>query len=591
MMMFRSTVGACLSLMLVGAAALGSNILDEPKASRSGAADAASLDPWAGTYQDAQVTLELKANPAGGYGGMLRSQDRKYPVAARADGDQLIGAFQSSGGNFGFTATADGNTLKFITGGKTYRLQKQGVNPLGDSSSAANPLAAGASPAGPGPATGARGGAPVGYEVVVATDAGKKLVAHKAEAKSVPIALTTTLQDLARWFDGRPVAKGAFTDAKEHRRGGAPFTAKLNGQSVKGVILCDTGDQGADIAVTYCRADASASEWAKLSGGADASLGAAAPANSIKTETYAFPDGTGTIQLPAGWKTSARTAIQAIVVEGPAGQFVTLGQSSSVNTPDSFIVQNQIKLAANARQMGFPPPKPIEMLVAPYTGPVEALKNLVPQFSKMSQARGGPAITLDNILEPPKPAQAAFPNGQAASVYIAVTHTTSGVATHYRSRAQIETWLIGNGAWSMYLTELAAPDVSFDKDWPVMLAIAQSLKTDPQAVKRASDRALDAQKQNFAAMQRANATRQEAFDGYLKSQQRNSIIRSRSAMDFDEVIRGDRTVEDTRTGERRSVDLGNVDAIVDRLNASDPGRYVQIPLRDEMYPLPPEPNR
>ena len=88
-------------------------------------------------------------------------------------------------------------------------------------------------------------------------------------------------------------------------------------------------------------------------------------------------------------------------------------------------------------------------------------------------------------------------------------------------------------------------------------------------------------------MQRAHATQQAAFDDYLKSVQRNSVIRERSALDFDEVIRGVRTVEDTQTGHRTSVDLGNVDQIVDKLNEHDPGRYVQIPLRDEMAPLPP----
>jgi hypothetical protein len=67
---------------------------------------------------------------------------------------------------------------------------------------------------------------------------------------------------------------------------------------------------------------------------------------------------------------------------------------------------------------------------------------------------------------------------------------------------------------------------------------------------------------------------------------RNSVIRSRSNDDFDEVIRGFRTVEDTNTGEKRSVDLGNVDQIVDNLNYYDPGRYKQIPLRDEADPLP-----
>jgi hypothetical protein len=336
-------------------------------------------------------------------------------------------------------------------------------------------------------------------------------------------------------------------------------------------------------------ADSPASEWAKLSGGTNAPAVAAAPA--IKMEEYAFPDGTGTIQLPAGWKTSARTCIQGVRIEGPAGQIVTLGQSYSVNTPDSFIVQNQIQMAAQARQMGFPPPKPIEMLVAPYTAPAEALKNLVPQFSQMSQTRGGPAITLDKILEPPKPVQAGFPNGQAAEVYFAVTRITGGVPTRYRSRARVETWVIGQGAWSMYVTELAAPDASFDKDLPVMLAIAGSLKMDSQAIQRETGRAIQAQNQNFQAMQKAHATQVEAFDDYFKSQQRNSLIRDRSATDFDEVIRGVRTVEDTRTGERTSVDLGNVNEIVDKLNEHDPDRYIQIPLKDELYPLPKEPNR
>jgi hypothetical protein len=53
---------------------------------------------------------------------------------------------------------------------------------------------------------------------------------------------------------------------------------------------------------------------------------------------------------------------------------------------------------------------------------------------------------------------------------------------------------------------------------------------------------------------------------------------SPSADAFDETIRGWREVEDTTTGERKSVDLGNVDQIVDKLNEADPGRYKQIPL-------------
>jgi hypothetical protein len=295
--------------------------------------------------------------------------------------------------------------------------------------------------------------------------------------------------------------------------------------------------------------------------------------------------------LPEGWKTDAQTAIHGVRVQGPAGQTVSLGVSFTINTPDSFIVKNQMQLAAQARQMGFPPPKPIEMFVAPYTEPATALKNLIPQLSQWSQRRGGPGITLDKMLDPPKPAQAVFANGHAAILYYAFTKTTGGVPASYRARGQYESWTLGPGAWYLYVSEGAAPDATFDQDWPVMLAIATSLKTDPQAVQRATSRAIDAQNQNFQAMQRAHATQQAAFDDYLKAMQRNSVIRERSAIDFDEVIRGTRTVQDTQTGYRTSVDLGNVDQIVDKLNEHDPGRYILIPLRDEKAPLPPVSNR
>jgi hypothetical protein len=564
--MFRLTFCACLAALLAGSAAGGAD------------KSVAPAGQWAGTYRDAQVTLELKTKPDGAYEGAILFSGQTFPLSARAAAGQLNGSFRTADGSFDFTATRAGDTVTLATGGKTYELKRPAANPLAATAPAVNPLAAA-----PG------GGAPAGYSVATVTDHGKKLVAHKAEAKSVPAALNSALQDMSRWFDSRPNATSAFADAKDHRRGGAPFTATLKGKPVKGLVFCVLGDTGADITVTYCRSDAPASEWAKLSNGTDSSAAAAVP--GVKMEEYAFPDGTGSVQFPAGWKTSARTCIHGVRIEGPAGQWVTLGQSYSVNTPDSFIVQNQMQLAASARQMGFPPPKQIEMLVAPYTGPLDALKNLVPQLSRMSQTRGGPAVSLDKILEEPKPAQASFPNGQAADLYFAFTQTTGGVPAHYRSRSRIETWLIGTGAWSVYFTELVAPDASFDKDFPAMLAIATSLKLNSQAVQRETGRAIDAQNANFRAMQRAHATQQEGFEDYFKSMQRNSTIRDRSAANFDEMIRGVRTVEDTRTGERTSVDLGNVDQIVDRLNEHDPGRYEQIPLRDELYPLPPEPNR
>ena len=65
--------------------------------------------------------------------------------------------------------------------------------------------------------------------------------------------------------------------------------------------------------------------------------------------------------------------------------------------------------------------------------------------------------------------------------------------------------------------------------------------------------------------------------------------RSRNAADFNESIIGTRTIYDTVTGESGYANLSDVNGVVDSLNqaALDPNRFVQIPLRDQLYPNPP----
>jgi hypothetical protein len=193
-------------------------------------ATARSLYPWAGTYRDAEITLELKAQANDDFEGLIRFQDQKFPVNAHADGRQLTGAFRSGEGSFDFVATADGDKVSFTTGGKTYQLRKEGVNPLAGGAPPANPLAAPVPPPREGAPPNGTGGVPAGYRVVTATDFGKKLVTHKAEAASVLAALQAARIDLSRCFDAVPAITGAFLDNKDRRRGGAQFTAELHGQ-------------------------------------------------------------------------------------------------------------------------------------------------------------------------------------------------------------------------------------------------------------------------------------------------------------------------------------------------------------------------
>jgi hypothetical protein len=150
--------------------------------------------------------------------------------------------------------------------------------------------------------------------------------------------------------------------------------------------------------------------------------------------------------------------------------------------------------------------------------------------------------------------------------------------------------------WTLRFTaELRAPDAAFDRELPHLLAIAKSWRPNDAAMARRINGQTASNQRSFQASQRQQREKSAAFDRYIAGQEqasnerlgqaeadeKASNDRLRSANDFDEVIRGTRTVEDKQTGERTSVDLGDVDKIVDKLNEHDPDRYRQIPLRDE----------
>ena len=232
-----------------------------------------------------------------------------------------------------------------------------------------------------------------------------------------------------------------------------------------------------------------------------------------------------------GWHTSAQSCAGPVLVQGPADQSVAMGLTWSVSTPDSLAVQNHRQMVASARQLGSPPP-PFDMLVAPFTGPLDALENLAPQLSEMAVRRGGRPFQID------KPAlrQEMRPSG------------------------------IGGKA--------------------ARVSYGLSEKGADGRVRQKTQQALNAQNQRFHAQQQSNREVTKAYERQHQDWEKNQSTTSRSHDDHDEVLRGYRTVEDTRNGIKTSVDPGNVDLIVDKLNEADPGRYRQIPLRDEMDPLP-----
>lgn len=461
--------------------------------------------------------------------------------------------------------------------------------------------------------------APPGYAVEVANDAGKSLLTQKPNITSVQMALEAVFPDLANYFGVRPLVGKAYQDAKDHNSGGATFTVTLKDRTDRGFVSCRINEKGATIAVVFGRTDASREAWDKLMNPTNDAAPATAPAFDPaiaavlgpNAKMYAFPDGTGSVAVADGWTTAAQSAIDPVFIKGPANQTVVLGNSVVISTPDSPNVKMVEQNQATMRRMGGNPPPAPPMLIAEFTDPVQAMTDLAPQFDKLSQFRGGPAVHLDKIISH-EDLPAAIPGAKAAVVVFENTRTSNGVATSYRITQRVQMIPVVSGTWTLVVSGFSAPIDSFDRDKPIMWAMVKSLKVDSDAASRVmQDRNAQAsemlrknaqanqallnsryqqfqrdQNRRFAEGQAQHAEQERGYAQHNEQWKAYELQRSRNNADFVETIRGTRTVYDTKTGQAGTADLSRVDGVVDSLNAAalDPNRFIQIPLRDEMYP-------
>jgi hypothetical protein len=285
--------------------------------------------------------------------------------------------------------------------------------------------------------------------------------------------------------------------------------------------------------------------------------------------------------LAEGWTTNSKGDGRGTFVQGPGDQAIAMNMSFSVQTPQSPL-----------RGRG--------AFVAPFTTPANVLATLMPQLSQANARQGGPYQTLDNVTTVADQ-RAMSPRGRQSMLRYGITDSyPGGGSRHYQVMAQVSITPITAYSFTLGVTQLRAPDATFDRDRPLMLQMVNSVRLNDDVIRQRNGAALARQKQWFAGQQSAHRAQVAAFDAHNKqwtANERAQDARNQTTSDsqiaaarrddgFDELIRGYRTVEDTTTGEKASVDLGNVDKVVDDLNERDPGRYRSIPMRDEYDPLP-----
>jgi hypothetical protein len=512
---------------------------------------------YAGHYDSDSMAVTLAA-AGDGYAGELRWGSARYPLTAHADGDHLAGTFMAGGRPFPFTAQRDGDHLTVTSGTNVHRLALRPPPP------ATPPL--------------------IDYTVVNHTDVGVSLIRELPAATTTRAALRTAFPDLARYFAVRPDVLGGYEDLRDHRVAFASFAVRVDGHPFKGFVAARRRDAGTAVFIVFGRQDATPAQWSALTarptatGHAVTDMDAAMAA--VPLTPYQFPDGKGAIGLAAGWRAVAPPGGN-LYFAGPAGQTVHMGSGETFAMPGG---------------------RPFGTAVAPYAAdPARALQNIIAANNVLMRQRTGEVRQIERIMSvTPQPPRNP-PAGRFKILYDVTTTTGGGASTTTRNLLDIELHPPAAGFWNDYIYyQVAGPRETFGQDLPVMLAEVFSMRENVAAVMAQSAREIQAANA-LAEGQRAATNRiidarmsQSRAAGELTNQrlnateniERDSQLRERNAADFDEVTRGIRTVEDTTTGERTSVSLPDVHDIVDHLNEVDPGRYREIPLRDEVFPMP-----
>jgi hypothetical protein len=431
---------------------------------------------------------------------------------------------------------------------------------------------------------------PAGYALLNANEDGQIFCCDKPAGGDVRNALESALGDLAQVFGQRPIPGAAYEDYRDHRSGGATFSAAYHGHAARGLITCKLSDQGAHVVVIFCRADAPAGAWGKLTSvltGAEAPAGAPPADARFALTIYNFSDQTGSIGVADGWKVNAPSIFSTIRIDGPNDANVTLGSIVQVDIPGTRADQ----LAEHFHAKHF---------VAPFTDPTTAMKDLWPQISRANQAVGGPAVQIDRFIsEDPLPP--TRPEEKASLIVFDVIRTQNGRSRKFRSEQIFRMQLNPQqpGHWQIAMRGFSAPVEVFDQEAPKMLAMAASLQVNEVVTARVGKAIADANAAVAAASLEAFRQRgiqqQKAHDAYMAGQnaQRDrrlanfnadQLRKSRNNADQVEAILNVTKIVDTRTGTAARVNLTDANTILNTLNSGQQGRFQQLHLRDELYP-------
>lgn len=484
-------------------------------------ARAQDVGPFLGGWEGDGVRLELSAAPPA-VAGTLEVAGQRYPISARPEGTGLTGGFEVAGARYAVTITLQAGELLLTSDGNARRLRRIGGAPT--------------------PQAGQAQAGPWTWETLPAPAGAFASRARPAAAPARAL-LASALDELGRAFGARPRVVGAFVDA-EGREGQAMFDGLQAGQPVRGMVVAQSGPAGATVLVGW----APAASFAQALPGLSQTLQPkqAQPVAPVELQVQRFPDGSGQIALPAGWNASFAQK-GAIDANGPQG-WLSFGAARTVFTPEGA-----------AGWYARPP------LVAPFTNPLQAMQDMIPQDNAYARQTGGWVTEEWKAIET---SPTDYPNGQAAFIHGegTVAHP-DGRRMRVRNLTLVVIAPIDATQWMYYLSQIGAPAEQWAASLPLLMQVWATWKISDQEIKGRLDKARDTMREIGEIMRGTTEERSKSFADINAG--------------WGHVFRGDWPVEDRESGRRADVDLPHLQPSIDALNrAAGYDRWREVPLRE-----------
>ena len=380
---------------------------------------------------------------------------------------------------------------------------------------------------------------------------GQVLYVQIKKARSATRELARALDKLSTYFDASLTSLQGFRDNRD-QQAQISFASSFAGHAIAGVAVSSVRDHAGVVGIVFDRSDVLRKTIRPLLTELESATAPVARRHrpqKVRWHTAYFPDGSGKIRLPQGWRITSSYQ-GGVDVVGTQGERMSLGIGLPIPTPEA--ARNPYTgTLMSAAVISYP------------TDPVTALRRLVPQMAQAVARTNPQSPRIGNIrvveftpVQSPTHGRAAF-----------ILYDVSLNRAPYRVLSFMDCSPAVSGYWTFYYSTVGAPRNQFATKLPIMMQAWSAWNVNPQVFQRRLNHALNSMQETHRLLSEANEYRQKTFDNTLA--------------DWTEVFRGSRIVRDTRTGKDHYTDIGWVDQTVQHLNErAGYQRFEQIPLRD-----------